>query len=429
MASPEALRILRDLQSRPENKVCVDCDTKNPQWATVSYGTFMCLECSGKHRGLGVHISFVRSVTMDAWSPDQLKKMQSGGNGALNDFFKQYGVDKYTDIRDKYNNRVAELYREKIKAAVEGRPFTPPPPSAVQVNLGSGNSSSSRPGSRPGSAGPGGSSSGRGAAGADDWGDWGDKPGAATRGAAGGGAGSAGFSSSSEYTRAQYMASAANKEEYFARVMQENQSKPDHIPPSQGGRYVGFGSTPAPRPAPSAANVDDVTAMFSKGLQSLGQVAGVAATTATHVVQSGTQNLNHLLQEKQVSQTLQQTSKVVAEKAQVGWTGLKSLYASVASTVESQRGTSGYDPQRSSPPPKPYSSSAACNGHGAGSNGFAGFDAGGNDGWDTWGDGSKQKPAGMAKQQPPGGSQRSVHASSSSPALQKQASDDDWGKW
>lgn len=44
----------------PLLQVCVDCDTKNPQWATVSYGTFMCLECSGKHRGLGVHISFVR---------------------------------------------------------------------------------------------------------------------------------------------------------------------------------------------------------------------------------------------------------------------------------------------------------------------------------------------------------------------------------
>lgn len=46
---------------------------------------------------------------MDAWSVEQLKKMQAGGNGALNDFFKQYGVDKYTDIRDKYNNRVAEV--------------------------------------------------------------------------------------------------------------------------------------------------------------------------------------------------------------------------------------------------------------------------------------------------------------------------------
>jgi ADP-ribosylation factor GTPase-activating protein 1 len=215
--------------------------------------------------------------------------------------------------------RVLQIYREKIKAAVEGRPFTPPPPSAVQVNVGSSGSSSARPGSRPGSAGAGSFSNGsRPAAGShDEWGDWGDKP-AAPNGAT---AGAGGFSSNSEYSRAQYMASAANKEEFFARKMQENNSKPDHLPPSQGGKYVGFGSTPAPRP-PSGmqaggGSVDDVAALLSKGLASLGQVAGVAATTATTVVQSGTQNINQLLQEKQVGQTLQQTSKVVAEKAQV----------------------------------------------------------------------------------------------------------------
>ena len=46
---------------------------------------------------------------MDAWSSEQLKKMQLGGNDALNTFLKKYGVDKHTDIKDKYNSPAAEV--------------------------------------------------------------------------------------------------------------------------------------------------------------------------------------------------------------------------------------------------------------------------------------------------------------------------------
>ncbi len=54
-------------------------------------------------------LSMRRSVTMDSWSKDQLRKMQCGGNGKLNAFLKQYGVEKSTDIKDKYNSRAAEV--------------------------------------------------------------------------------------------------------------------------------------------------------------------------------------------------------------------------------------------------------------------------------------------------------------------------------
>ncbi len=51
----------------------------------------------------------LRSVTMDAWSGDQLRKMQLGGNDSLNIFLKKYGVDKFTDIKEKYSSQGAEV--------------------------------------------------------------------------------------------------------------------------------------------------------------------------------------------------------------------------------------------------------------------------------------------------------------------------------
>ncbi|XP_058102949.1 ADP-ribosylation factor GTPase-activating protein AGD3-like isoform X3 [Magnolia sinica] len=79
------------LQRVEGNDRCADCDAPEPDWASLNLGVLVCIECSGVHRNLGVHISKVRSLTLDVkvWEPSVINLFQSLGNSFANSIWEE----------------------------------------------------------------------------------------------------------------------------------------------------------------------------------------------------------------------------------------------------------------------------------------------------------------------------------------------------
>ncbi|KAK8529137.1 hypothetical protein V6N12_059927 [Hibiscus sabdariffa] len=79
--------VLREI---PGNDVCAECNAQEPSWASLNLGILVCIECSGVHRNLGVHISKVRSLTLDVkvWEPSVVELFRTLGNSYCNSIWE-----------------------------------------------------------------------------------------------------------------------------------------------------------------------------------------------------------------------------------------------------------------------------------------------------------------------------------------------------
>ncbi|PIA25907.1 hypothetical protein AQUCO_10300001v1 [Aquilegia coerulea] len=97
--------------------------SRGPRWASVNLGIFICMQCSGIHRSLGVHISKVRSATLDTWLPEQVAFIKSMGNEKSNVYWEAELPPNYDRVG--IENFIRAKYEEKRWIPRDGRQKSP----------------------------------------------------------------------------------------------------------------------------------------------------------------------------------------------------------------------------------------------------------------------------------------------------------------
>ena len=204
---------------------------------------------------------------MDAFKTAEVQRMSLGGNKPFKDFFNSHtsnsmmgrSFDDCT-ISERYDSEAGEEWKERLTCKVEGREYVPGATKRESV------SKKKEVGELPGST----AGSGRN-----------------TPNRSGMASPPPGAGASSQKER---------NEAYFASLGNANASRPDNLAPSQGGKYSGFGSSPAPAAQSSnAPGVDDFQkdpmAALTKGFGWLSSTVSKQASQVNKTyLQPGMQN-------------------------------------------------------------------------------------------------------------------------------------------
>lgn len=209
-----------------------------------------------------MHISFVRSISMDAFKQTEIERMRHGGNNNWKAFFDAHEDSQMRDlswddatIAERYSGEVGEEWKERLSAKVEGREYVPgerKPSAAAKSSAAVAVSPAARS----------------------------ESPGAAASG------------------------KAKVDDKYFESLGAANASRPEDLPPNQGGKYAGFGSTPIPQKQEGLPKFEDLQ---KDPLAALTKSFGWFSTTVTKTAA----NVN--------KDFIQPTTKQVCDIPQ-GWT-------------------------------------------------------------------------------------------------------------
>ncbi|KAK2914147.1 hypothetical protein Q8A67_002546 [Cirrhinus molitorella] len=119
--------VLEKVWFNKSNRKCADCQSPEPEWASINLCVVICKNCAGQHRSLGPDISKVRSMKLDSsiWSNELIELFLDVGNKNSNSFWqanlppedelcKQPSLEQRASfIRRKYKKR-------KYKKVLEG---------------------------------------------------------------------------------------------------------------------------------------------------------------------------------------------------------------------------------------------------------------------------------------------------------------------
>ncbi|KAL0478091.1 hypothetical protein AKO1_010806 [Acrasis kona] len=109
-------KILLELLKEPGNKYCAECGARGPLcWASVNLGIFFCTKCAGVHRGIGVHISFVRGVNLDQWEDKHMEAVTRIGNERSNAIYEAGMPPNKKPNENSSPREIEEFIRQKYE--------------------------------------------------------------------------------------------------------------------------------------------------------------------------------------------------------------------------------------------------------------------------------------------------------------------------